>query len=524
MGSSKRLSRGGDLRALSSLYEATRAIGMSEDMESLLDEVLLRAEGLTGFEHWAVVLVDAERNDLVVRRVRGPGGWRPEVEGKHLPLDQGLCGWALRHGKTIRVGDVAKDPRYVPGLEGAHSNLVIPLVVGHEVVGLLDVESRESHAFSAEDEKLLTVLGAQAALAIVASRATEHLQLRVRELDALFRISRLVSSGRELDWVLGEMLEIVQEFSPAGKCAILLHDEESGLLRVRAARGYLDGVVGMSILPGRGVTGRCFEERRPIVVDDLDSEPSYIRGISEARSEIAVPMIAEGRNVGVLNAESTRLAAFGSDELRLFEIVARQAATVIQATRWFLETARLANSDPLTGLANRRRFVEELNRALRRAERYGETLALVIFDLDRFKSVNDGHGHEVGDRLLVEVARLLGEGLRDTDLVARLGGEEFGAILSHVGVEEAREVTDRMRRSIAALRLSVEAGDVLQATISAGVAVYPFHGIDDRVLMRRADEALYEAKGAGRDRVVVASPVGGGVVRGSGAVASQEAE
>lgn len=510
VGSPRRLSRGSDLRALSSLYEATRAIGMSEDIGSLLDEVLLRAEGLTGFEHWAVVLVDAERGDLVVRRVRGPEGWRPDVEGKRLPRDRGLCGWALRHGKSVRVGDVAKDPRYVSGLEGACSNLVIPLMVGHEVVGALDVESREPHAFSAEDEKLLTVLGAQAALAIVASRATENLQLRLRELDALFRISRLVSSGRELDWVLGEMLEIVQEFSPAGKCAILLFDDESGLLRVRAARGYVDGVVGMSILPGEGVTGRCHEERRPIVVDDLDAEPNYIRGISDARSEIAVPMVAEGRNVGVLNAESTSPAAFGRDELRLFEIVARQAATVIQATRWFLETARLANTDPLTGLANRRRFVDELTRSLRRAERYGETLALAIFDLDRFKSVNDGHGHEVGDRLLVEVARLLGEGLRDTDLVARLGGEEFGAILSHVGVEAAREVTERMRRSVAALRLPLECGAELRSTISAGVAVYPIHGIDDRTLLRRADAALYEAKRGGRDRVVVTSGADGG--------------
>lgn len=485
---------------------------MSEDLEALLDEVLLRAEGLTGFEHWAVVLVDKDRGDLVVRRVRGPEGWQPEIEGRRLPIDHGLCGWALRHGKTVRVGDVSKDPRYVEGLVGARSNLVIPLTVGHEVVGALNVESREPHAFSAEDEKLLTVLGAQAALAIVASRATERLQLRLRELDALFRISRLVSSGRELDWVLDEMLEIIQEFSPAGKCAILLLDDDSGLLRVRAARGYVEGVLGMAILPGQGITGRCLEEEQPVVIDDLSNEPSYIPGVSDARSEVAVPLVAESRTVGILNAEATRPAAFGRDEVRLFEIVARQAATVIQATRWFLETARLANTDPLTGLANRRRFVDELAKAQRRAERYGETFALAVFDLDRFKSVNDRHGHEVGDRLLAEVARILGEELRDTDVVARLGGEEFGAILSHVDAEAARDVTERMRRSVGALRLPLDDGSELRATISAGVAVFPIHGVDDRTLMRRADNALYEAKGTGRDRVVVAS----GTVAGSG--------
>jgi diguanylate cyclase (GGDEF)-like protein len=506
MRSPRRRERPYNLRALSSLYEATRAIGMSEDLDALLDQVLSRAQALTGFEHWAVLLLDRQRSELVVRRVRGPAGWQPDVESKRMPLDSGLCGWAIRHGRAVRVSDVARDPRYVPGLEGACSNLVIPLIVGQETVGVLNVESRQREAFSVEDEKLLTVLGAQAALAIVASRATERLQLRVRELDALFQISRLVASGRELDWVLNEMLEIIQKFSPAGKCAILLLEEETGLLDVRVARGYLDGVVGMSIVPGEGITGRCAESGAVILVDDLLAETRYIPGISDARSEVALPLVAEGRVVGVLNAESTSPAAFSPDAVRLLEIVAHQAATVIQATRWFLETARLASTDPLTGLANRRRFVQQLALALRRAERYGERLALVVLDLDRFKSVNDEHGHEAGDRLLVEVGRVLSEGLRDTDVVARLGGEEFGALLMYTDAEAAREVTDRLRDRVAALRIPfvAETGNVeLRVTLSAGIAVYPEHGKDDRELLRGADRALYAAKGAGRDCVAV---------------------
>jgi diguanylate cyclase (GGDEF)-like protein len=482
---------------------------MSEDLDALLEEVLLRAKALTGFEHWAILLLDRERSELVVRRVHGPGGWQEGVVGKRLPLDLGLCGWAVRHGRAVRVGEVAQDPRYVVGLEGARSNLVIPLIVGQEVVGAIDVESLQPSAFSAEDEKLLTVLGAQAALAIVASRATERLQLRVRELDALFQISRLVSSGRQLEWVLSEMLEIIQVFSPAGKCAILLLDEETGLLRVHVARGYLEGVVGMSILSGEGVTGRCAESGELVVVEDVRAEVNYISGISDARSEVAVPLVAEGKVVGVLNAESTNVAAFSSEAVRLLEIVAHQAAIVIQATKWFLETARLASTDPLTGLANRRRFAQELSVALRRAERYGERIALIAFDIDRFKSVNDEHGHETGDRLLVEVARVLSEGLRDTDIVARLGGEEFGAILMHVGAETAYEVAERLRKSVAALALPLEAdgeGRLLRATLSAGVAAFPEHGKDDRELQRSADRALYAAKGAGRNRVVVGAP------------------
>jgi len=494
-----------DLRALSNLYEATRAIGMSEDLDALLDQVLLRARALTGFEHWALLLLDRETGELVVRRVHGPGGWQPGLEGTRLPPGRGLTGWAVRKGRAVRVADVARDPRYLPGLEGARSNLVIPLVVGHEVLGALNVESTQPAAFSAEDEKLLTVLGAQAALAIVASRATERLQLRLRELEALFQISRLVSSGRELDWVLQEMLEIIQGFSPAGKCAILLLEEESGLLRVAAERGYLDGVVGMAIAPGEGITGRCAASGEILVIDDLAVEPTYIPGISEARSEVAVPLVAEGRVVGVLNAESVEPAAFSADAVRLLEIVGQQAATVIQATRWFLETARLANTDPLTGLANRRRFLEELRLALRRAERYRESFAVVLFDLDRFKSVNDTHGHEAGDRLLVAVAQELSAGLRETDFVARLGGEEFGALLPRSGATDARDVAERLRQRVGALRVAGgdERGTILRTTLSAGVAAYPEHGGDERELLRGADRALYRAKDEGRDRVLV---------------------
>ncbi len=481
---------------------------MSDNLEALFDEVLLRAEGLTGFEHWAILLLQPEHNELLLRRVRGPEGWEPNVEGRLFSLEDGLCGWAIRHGRPVRVGDVSRDPRYIAGLEGARSNLVIPLIVGHDAVGALNVESRESNAFSAEDEKLLTVLGAQAALAIVASRATERLQLRLRELDALFRISRLVGSGRELDWVLEQILEIIQEFSPRGRCAILLLGEETGLLEVRCARGYVEGVVGMSVLPGAGITGRCLETGEIVVVHELDTEPDYIRGVEGARSEVALPLLADGKTVGVLNAESKQPAAFGADAIRLLEIVAHQAATVIKATRWFLETARLASTDPLTGLGNRRRFVAELADARRRGERYGERFALAIFDLDRFKSVNDSHGHEVGDRLLAAVAQVLDDGLRDSDVVARLGGEEFGAILMHADEAAAREVSERLRRNVAALALPItedaDRGNV-RATMSVGIACYPGHDGDDRELFRRADRALYAAKDAGRNRIVVAA-------------------
>ena len=157
-----------------------------------------------------------------------------------------------------------------------------------------------------------------------------------------------------------------------------------------------------------------------------------------------------------------------------------------------------ATTDVLTGLANRRRLDEELRRLLAQALRYDQSLSVVLVDLDHFKDVNDGHGHQVGDQLLVEVAGGLAAAVRDADVVGRWGGEEFLLLAPHTDQPAALALAERCREAVA--RASTEAVDVA-VTASFGVASL---GPDDTVrsLMRRADLALYIAKSEGRDRVV----------------------
>jgi diguanylate cyclase (GGDEF)-like protein len=493
-----------DSDKLTALYEVTREIELSDDPERLLDRVLEKARELIGFEHCALLLYDPGSEELVLRQVSGEGRWREGVEGFRLPADQGLSGWAVRHRQAVRVGDVSSDPRYVVGLEGARSNLVVPLIVGNEVAGVLDVESRRPDAFTEEHEQLLTVLGVQAALAIEASRTTDHLRSRLRELDALHRISRLAASGRPLDWILDQMLAVAQGVSPESQCAILLLDDSGKRLRIRAARGYAVGSEGLEISLDDGVTGRCAQSGAPVRVDDVAEEPAYIRGVEGARSEVAVPMAVEGEVIGVLNAESGLPAAFDDGLVGLLALIAEQAAVVIRTARLQEETALLACTDPLTGLFNRRRFLEELGRALHRGERYGDHFALLFLDLDRFKAINDRHGHEAGDRALQAVASALTAGLRQSDVLGRLGGEELAALLMQVDRGRATRVAERLRAAIGALELPLENDAVLRLTVSGGLALYPEHGGTPDALLRAADAALYAAKDAGRDRVCCA--------------------
>ncbi|MGZ6793158.1 MAG: GGDEF domain-containing protein, partial [Mycobacteriales bacterium] len=165
---------------------------------------------------------------------------------------------------------------------------------------------------------------------------------------------------------------------------------------------------------------------------------------------------------------------------------------------WLLEQVqRLAATDGLTKIANRRTFEATLEREVARATRGAEHVSLVMVDIDHFKQLNDTHGHQAGDEVLRNVAAALSCECRDFDTPARYGGEEFAVILPGCGPEEAYDIAERLRRSVSA------APSVVPVTASAGVATYPSHAADADTLVRAADEALYAAKHAGRDRTSV---------------------
>lgn len=494
-----------EFESLTALYHATCRIGLSDDLDELLHSVLTTAKELLGFDHCALMLYEPDSGRLRVRTVLGYGERQEEVLALTLARGHGLSGWAAEHREAVRVGDVNSDPRYVQGLKEARSNLAVPLVVANQVAGVLNVESERLDAFTEAHEKTLTILGSQAALAILAGRARDRLQQRIDQLNALYRISQLASGQDDIDTTLQAILRVTEELVPEGHVAVLLLDESDRSLSVRASRGYCEGVQSIRIPLGKGVTGRCAESGEVILVNDVKELEDYIEGVRGAQSEIALPLKVDGRIIGVLNAETRTTGAYSEEHLRPLSVVAQQAAVVIRAAQLNDEMRRLAVTDPLTGLYNRRHFVEKLDEEVRRAARYGEPLALVLIDCDHLKRINDAHGHLSGDRALQALADVMKITLRDTDVLARLGGDEFAVLLISADASRALEVTERLRRTMQNLRLTSEDGGDIHLTVSAGVAVFPDVGTDVETLMREADTALYRAKDEGRDKAVTAS-------------------
>jgi two-component system, cell cycle response regulator len=167
------------------------------------------------------------------------------------------------------------------------------------------------------------------------------------------------------------------------------------------------------------------------------------------------------------------------------------------------ELERLSISDGLTGLFNHRHIHDLLAEEFERVERTNDQMSVAMFDLDRFKSVNDTYGHQAGDRVLLELADILRETARDIDRLGRYGGEEFMVLLPETGIEDAAVFVERVRREVSRRPFDVGRDEPLHMTISAGVASYPHPSIDSvETMVGLADEALYAAKKGGRDRVV----------------------
>jgi diguanylate cyclase (GGDEF)-like protein len=189
------------------------------------------------------------------------------------------------------------------------------------------------------------------------------------------------------------------------------------------------------------------------------------------------------------------------DDFERMGFASNLAAIAIEHQCVHEELERRAYTDDLTGLANRRRFLEQAEEELARVQRYGTALSLVMLDIDRFKQVNDHHGHKVGDLVLQHLAQVCRTVLRDVDVVGRIGGEEFAVLLPHTGCAAALDAAERLRAALAESRVALGDGRELLFTVSMGVATLceGCTGID--ALLIAADRALYQAKAGGRNRV-----------------------
>ncbi|HZA80288.1 MAG TPA: diguanylate cyclase, partial [Actinomycetes bacterium] len=319
------------------------------------------------------------------------------------------------------------------------------------------------------------------------------------------RLGETLSSTHDLPKLLTVVLEAAVQARRARAGSLLLLTPDRTALVREATFGLTQREPAERIPVGQGVAGTVAATGRAMIL----ASPAGNGGPEPAAtSQVSVPLLAQGKVLGVLSLydrEDGEPFTLGDAEgLTAFAV---QAAVAIENVQLHAEAERLSVTDPLTGAWNYRYFKRRFEQEIERSRRFGRVLALLMLDIDHFKSVNDRFGHQRGDEVLVELARRVTGSVRDIDTFARYGGEEFVLILPETNLEGGLAVAEKLRLATHRTRFCTEAQeDGISLTVSIGVACFPEHATSPEELLRAADEALYEAKLQGRDRVVTAGP------------------
>jgi diguanylate cyclase (GGDEF)-like protein len=362
-------------------------------------------------------------------------------------------------------------------------------------------------AHEIETEQSLETLGRELELQRELTTVNERLAAHVREMELLLDVSQALTGTLDLPEQLEQLGRLVCSALAVEEFSALLIDETLHQLVVEAVAGQgLAPARGMRFRLGEGVSGTAAAQGRTMYVPDVQREPKYLhyKGLRRTSgSFLSVPLRAKGRIVGVMNLNRPAVDGFSPQEIRLAEAVSAQAGLAIANARLYQETRDLSFTDALTGIPNRRHLFARLEQELSRSLRFGDELTVLMMDLDLFKQVNDAHGHTVGDAVLRGVAVALQRNVRKVDMVARYGGDEFVVVLPRIAHEEAVDVAEKLRRAVAATALPAAASSApVHVTVSVGVAAFGHDATDVAALIERADAAMYDAKHAGRNRVV----------------------
>jgi diguanylate cyclase (GGDEF)-like protein len=331
---------------------------------------------------------------------------------------------------------------------------------------------------------------------------------KTARLHALNEIALIVTSSLSLSEILDQIMLYGAPLAGARAVCIAFYDETSGSFINQVTRGLSDRYVTKMSFPPGGLSAEVMRRGEPVLCSDRPGaafplwEEARVEGI---RSVVCLPLASDQQRLGVILFYRDDRDEFNFEDVELIRTFSHLATHAIQNARLHARTVDMAETDALTGLYNRRKLEQRLREEIQRAQRSRKPLSLMLLDVDHFKNVNDTYGHAAGDAVLRALSDTLRREIRDIDLVARVGGEEFMFLLPDTDADLALRVAERIRRALVVLTIDAPAQERLHVTASIGIACYPLHANGAEPLMAHADRALYAAKQLGRNRSVLYS-------------------
>jgi len=430
------------------------------------------------------------RENILQRTYNDPAWHITRYDGSPFPEEELPFAWVLATGQPVY--DVHHAIERPDGQQ---------VLLSVNAAPLLDEAGKLSGIISAIQDVTEQIQAEQAL-----QKAYQALEQRNRELEALHMATTMMVSTLDLrillDRILAAAVSAVPQTSNAILVAFDLHDQH---LRFKSLFGVYDPALYESeaSLEEGSLISQAMNERRPIYLADVGRSPIFkpspqLEGIAKLRSALIAPLVIENRPLGAILLLTRQQNAYNEGYLNLLVSFASFAAAALNNAQLHAEVQAMAIVDPLTQLYNRRGFFEIGQREIERSKRDSSSLCIIMLDTDQLKRFNDTYGHGFGDRVLVTIADQLRNNLRRTDLVGRIGGDEFAVVLPKTTIQNASLIAQRMLDSVHNAML-LWRGKHVPISVSIGLAPYDLTCRTLEDVLLRADQALYKAKQSGRN-------------------------
>jgi diguanylate cyclase (GGDEF)-like protein len=417
----------------------------------------------------------------------------------------GLTEYILRTGEPLLIRSDMESMRqkigisYVP-VRPAKCFCAAPILLGGKPAGVMAAMSMDrEYVFEQRDLQVMQTAAGQVSVAVENARLFAEEQRRSKQLAFLNNISKTAISSEDAAQMLAEIVSEIQKNFLFDHIGIGILDYVTKDIEIRAEAGTTNKAIGKRVPLNAGILGRVARSGERAIVQQTGDGP--LQGIlPESKAVLCIPITYGETLLGVLNVESQRENAFSRDDVLIMNTLADLLATALHNSFVFQKLQQQAITDGLTGVKTRRFFFEALTSEWKRASRSSRPFSVILMDLDKFKEVNDSLGHLEGDLVLARVGRLLEQKSRQSNVVARYGGDEFVIFMPETGIDQAQTLAERLRLWVATDPMLSEH----EITGSFGVASFPVHGFSVEDIIRVADASMYVSKHAGGNRVSTA--------------------
>jgi diguanylate cyclase (GGDEF)-like protein len=491
-------------------YELLTEVGQAISSHLNQDEVLRTVQVELGqiFDTSTFYIAFQEEDEIRFELEIEDGITLPKRSRK---VGNGLTEYILRTGQPLLIETDLEQTRSKLGVDfvpprPARSFCAVPIFLGGKPAGVMAALSTERELqFLPRDLEVMQTAAGQLGVAVENARLFTEEQRRAKHLAFLNNISKMAISSEDAAQMMVDIVREIQKNFLYDHIGIGIMDYATKDIEIKAEAGRTSQTLGRRIAVGSGVLGKVARTGVSALVQNAG--PGQLAGVlPESRAVLCLPISYGETLLGVLNVESRDENAFAPQDVLILNTLADLLATALHNSFVFQKLQQQSITDGLTGIKTRRFFWEALSSEWKRASRSGRPFSVVLIDLDKFKEVNDSLGHLEGDLVLARVGRLLEQKCRQSNVVARYGGDEFIILMPETGIEQAQVLAERLRLWLATDPMLEEH----HITGSFGVASFPVHGFSMEDLIRIADTGMYMAKHAGGNQVSTSDAFGEG--------------